>query len=488
VTGAQGPAPAVSAGEPAGRPLRVPAHVVRAVALSGLATVLVGVPVLLGGRLYSEEQAVLLLAVHFVALTIPTAHLLGAYEKHRDFFHPSFIAAFTFIVFQLVLNPVIYGDALVLTYRKLDGTSSTLRTETVIHSYAVVTAAWIAYAAGCRLLPGWRAGAQAAWARPSTRLFLVVGIAFVLVGVLGNLGVIGSVGSYLVKMTRPWERWAEWEEAGQEGGTKWAIMMRFLPVGLLVLAYGLYLRRQGRPALLYALVIAASLANVVLSSATGGRGTMLLTAFYGIVLVNHSARRLSFHTLVLTFLGLTAVAFVMGQLRAAAYYQTTATFSGVDAFLRFLSMYLSNYLGTLTLVFFVEQEGITHGSTAWAGLTGLLGGPTPLTTQAEVWYRLTGFRSSINPRYGPPGELYFNYGWLGLIVGMLLIGLTVQLLARRYDAAREDRSVAGGLLAVFAAFTANFVMIGNLSYLPPYFTYYSLPFYLVFWLFRRRLC
>jgi oligosaccharide repeat unit polymerase len=465
--------------------IRISRSTLIGVSLSAVATLLIGLPCLQGNPLYSDEQTLTILSVHFVVLCFPMTYATRVFQKTRDFFHPSLIAAATFLIFQVLVNPVIYGEPRVLASRNLDIGSDTLRTATILHSYFVLFIAWCAYVVGGRCPPQANRGRRLI-DRTSTRLFFALAAAFVILGIIGNIGIIGGVGTYLSKMARPWERWSEYEEGSTEGGTKWTILMRFLPVGLVVLAYGIYLYYKLRPRAVFGLLFGAAAANLFLSCASGGRGTMLSTALYGIVLVNHTIRKLSAKVLASIVAVIVVFSFILGQLRGAAYFQTDVVYVDNSVLVQFGSLYLSNYLGTLTLVAQVEREGTIHGATAFSGMTGLLGGPNPLTTEMEVWYRVTGRRITENPRYGAPGELYFNFGLPGVIIGMFLVGVLVAKLAQAYERAAHDISLGGGMLAVYAAFTANFIMIANLSYMPPYFTFQSVPFYVLFWLYRRR--
>ncbi len=467
------------------RPVRIPMHFLRAIAFSAAATAIVGLPCMLGNELYSETDTLLILAAHFFVLIFPVSHILRVYSRRRDFFHPSFLAGLTFVIFHIVVNPLIYRDPYILASRNLDISSSSARTELILQSYLVLFVAWCGYSIGHALLSD-GASIRKSFERPRTQLFLILAVVFVILGVIGNIGIIGGVGNYVVKMLRPWERWSEYIDASQEGGTKWRILMQFLPVGLLVLIYGIYLKYNLRPRSFYMLLLTVSIANVFLSCASGGRGTMLLTTFYGIVLVNHSVQRLSKRVLAMVTIFLVIVSFIFGELRGAAYYATEVSEVTNEAIIQFASMYMTNYLGTLTLVAQVDSEGIVNGATAFSALKGLLGGRAPVNTEAEIWYRLTGSHEGPNPRYGAPGELYFNYGWTGVLLGMILMGLVIKYLALAYERSEKSFSVGGGLMAAFAAFTSNFLMIANLSYLPSYFTYLSAPFYILFWLYRRR--
>src|SRR5262249_36503466 len=135
------------------RSIRIPMYLVWAVLLSAAATIFIGVPCLMGNTtLYTESQALLILLTHFLVLLPPMAFVLGSFRRRRDFLHPSFLAGLSFMVFQILVNPVIYGNRTVLASRKLDISSSLLRTETILHTYLVLLVAWCSFLIGHSLL------------------------------------------------------------------------------------------------------------------------------------------------------------------------------------------------------------------------------------------------------------------------------------------------------------------------------------------------
>lgn len=71
---------------------------------------------------------------------------------------------------------------------------------------------------------------------------------------------------------------------------------------------------------------------------------------------------------------------------------------------------------------------------------------------------------------------------------MMGVGWLIRRLNALYDGARLQPSTAGVVMAIFAVMTAHFLMIANLSYIPPYFTYFMLPYVGIFLSLRRTDC
>ena len=179
---------------------------------------------------------------------------------------------------------------------------------------------------------------------------------------------------------------------------------------------------------------------------------------------------------------------VLGVARGSHHHGTEARIFDTKKLSRMATHYLSNYNGTLRSVCEVETNGIANGMTAFAGIQGLLGGATPRRTEDELRDRWTITTEGKNARYGPPADLYFNFGWAGLFLGSIFFGLVVCSFSALYQHALALPTASGGILAVFTSFNANFLILGNLSGIPPHFVYYSLPFYVVFFFMNRIKC
>lgn len=479
--------------------LRSPA--ISAVVLSICATLVVmWIPDWASSDYFTTERVVLLGTLQFLCLVLPFWSCLVAYRRYRDLFCPILIAGVTFIVFHLLLNPtVIYG---LREHPQIHNIGIGIYVGSahdfinpVVTTYLILLIAWISFVVGYKLLPERNPSYEDNFnGKRATLLFLVIGFSYVLFGVIANYSIMGGLHSYLAKMVHFYSRPDEWIEANLSGGMKWTIMMKFLPVGLIILALGLWLYLKTSKRMFVLFLIVASVANVFFNCSTGGRGRALTALFFSIILINKYVRQFTMKRLLISFFVLAALAFVLGVMRATTYYGTVDAFSFAELIqegtklAEFIVKYLTNTVGTIVLVNEVDISGIFFHKTAFAGLTGLLGGPTPLTTQEEIWWRTMGEFKVGNARFGPPGELYFNYGLLGVIVGFVLIGLLISIFTRAYVNNRSNVSVYGGLVAVYTAFTAHFVILANLSYLPPYFTFFSVPFYAAYFAFRYRKC
>lgn len=462
----------------------------RSATAAGLASIITGLPWLFsggaGGDLIGATGVVL---VHALLLWWVAAHTTKQGLLHGNALRPSAVAGVTFGVFHIVLNFYVLSDPFILGLRGLDWSSGSGLLSDVYVSYLVVSVAWAGYILGF----------SATWSQPrrlGPRMrrrspgFAIVGVLYVTLGAVGNAVLLGGVGQYLRKIPHFYERWSEYEQASVFGATKYQILMRFLPVGLLVTTYGYWVWRRRRQSL-FPLLLGAGAANILLSNATGSRSSSLMVFFFGVIAYDVAVRQVQFrHVMIATGI-LVPVVTALGGLRAASYFGVNTDWAAIftgPLFTRFASQTFTNYLGTLTLVHHVQEHGVEFGRTAFAGITGLLGGPTPLTTQAAVWLDLTGNPDGPNARYGPPGELYYNFGLIGVFAGMAGLGWLVRHLNAWYDTARREPSTAGVVAAIFAVMTAHFIMIANLSYIPPYFTYFMLPYAGVFLLLRKVDC
>lgn len=457
-------------------------HWVLSFLLSASLTAIVGFQI---REVFGLDAVLAVCSLHFVALFLPLGHTLGRLIRLRDPLDPTFVAGATFVVFHVLFNPLVLVTPALLAHRGLDTLDAAGLVTVTSTAYVVLIVSWLAYLGGLHFtfMRPFRSVRRSG----STPMFLFVGAAFVILGVIGNIGFLGGgLGLYLQKMPKFYERWSVYEDNSVYGGTKWEILMRFLPVGAVMMAYGGYLTfdpARRRRLLLIGLLSTAAFANVFLSCATGGRGILLWSAIFAVIVYNHVKGPISLRSVAVLLGAMLVLAFILGQLRAASYYGTNPVFDAISQVSQFAGLYLTNFVGTLALVREVLASGTVGGHTAFGGLTGLFGGTTPLTTQAEIWYRLTGSYAGSNPRYGLPGELFFNFGWLGVIIGMALLGATIKGLTR-WKEARTDASLASTFVAVFVVFSAQFLMIANMDYIPPYFTYFSAPFYSMFLLFR----
>ena len=445
---------------------------------------------------FTWSRILTIFVFQILVITHPLLWSLRLYRTYRDFMHPAVFGSLTFLIFHIFFNPIAITDVNVLQMRGFILSEWSGFIDSIMLSYILIAVSWFSYCLGLswghyrvqvRPTPEMRSP-------PLTCAFLFVGLGYIAVGIIGNAAVLGGLSEYILKMLHFYERSQMREIANLFGGTKFTIMQKFLPPGLVLLALGFWVYRKGSNVMLIVMLSLASFSNVLLSCATGGRGSFLKVFFYSIPLFNAYIKRLTLKTFILFSGGLIAVSFILGGLRSASEYGdlNSNLISGLvwnmDKFVGFIARYLTNFVGTMTLVDQVRVNGVSWGQTAFSGLTGLLGGTTPLTTQGEVWWRIAGKFSAVNPRYGPPGELFFNFGWLGVIIGMALIGYCVGRLGKVYTHSISERSVRGGMMIIFASFTANFLIIGNLQYLPPYFIFFLTPFYFVFFYFRHRRC
>ncbi|MBN2569756.1 MAG: oligosaccharide repeat unit polymerase [Deltaproteobacteria bacterium] len=449
---------------------------------------------------FTTDRVLTIGVLQFACLLLPVRSCMSAYRRHKDFFNPYLIAAMTFAVFHVLMNPiVIYGLREIPEVTQIGigrdlGPAFSLY-NVAVRSYLVLIVSWISFIAGYRLLS--RDDRHLCFKEvngDTTDIFLMLGICFVLIGWIANYGIMEGLSAYLGKMLHFYSRSTQWIDANIHGGMKWSIMLKFLPVGLVILVLGTWVRNNISNKRFVVYLMLASLANVILNCATGGRGRSLTVFFFSVILINKYVSKFTLKRLVLYFLLVVSFSFLLGILRGMAFYDTFdrgefLEILGESARIGdFIVKYLTNTMGTLVLADETMASGIIYGKTAFAGLTGLLGGATPLTTQQEVFQRLSTELTIGNPRYGPPGELYFNFGMWGVVIGFVLMGLLVSVFSRAYVRAGSARNVYGAMITIYTAFTAHFLVIANLNYIPPYFTFFSVPFYTAFIVFRHRRC
>lgn len=469
-----------------------------ALCLSFLAVILVAIPNLIGAHvMYSINASIGLGICYFLMLIIPLTFAFQHFFRERNLLHPTFVASLTFAVFHVAFSPLTYCNVLEMAHVRLDEQNPAYE---IFLTYLVLLTAWFGLLCGQFIVKlfGQTKNRKHRANFPITSWYLVLGLAFIAIGVLGNIGIIGGVANYLAKMRYFYASSDAAREIMYSGATKYRIAQGFLPVGIVLIIYGRVIRHPTSRLKLFGMFFFGTVTNLMLACSTGGRGKMLLVAFYAIVLWNHS---LATQILPSTLMNritprqlrrvvgiLITVAYILGIARGSHHYGTEARIFDSRKISRMVTHYLSNYNGTLRSVCEVETSGIVNGMTAFAGVQGLLGGATPRRTEDELRDRWTITTEGLNARYGPPADLYFNFGWTGLFLGSMFFGIILGCLSKLHEHALALPTASAGLLAVFTSFNANFLMLGNLSSFPAHFVYYSLPFYLVFFLMNRVRC
>jgi hypothetical protein len=449
-------------------------------------------------EVYSSRDLPLILCAYLLALWLPTTSAITFLRNDPDILAPRFVTAAAFAAYHVLFSTSVIGSVGLLQSRQLLNGSGQELSAWIAVSYGVVAVSWLALRAGLVLsTPSQRIPVSGAALKPagSGSTCVVLGGLLVALAVLGNAMALGGFPAYILKMAHFYERWENYVVLEAAGGmTKWNIAMKAGPVGLLLLACGFALDTQGRVGELQArrrlarLLIVVSFANVFVGCATGQRSALLIMGLYSVITWHTMVKPLSMKRLSAVFAGVVVVSIVLGAFNSASYYGTDAvehlSSDAMGQVSYFSSLYLTNFSGTLTLVAEKDKAPPTSVAPAFGGLFGLFGGASPPTTETEIWYRLQGRFVANNPRYGPPGELYFYFGWVGVVIGMFLLGIGCGVLDGLYRWARRQFTPARTLMAVFTVFTVHFLVIANFSYIPSYLTYYSLPFYVCFFVFR----
>jgi hypothetical protein len=284
-------------------------------------------------------------------------------------------------------------------------------------------------------------------------------------------------------MTLFYERSEQWETFSAEGGFLVSQLIRWLPMGVLVVAWGCTqiwrLRTIGSTIAL----LVASGCNLLLSSATGGRGIGLTTLFFSIILFNAAIRRFQLLTLVLVVSAIVSLAFIQGIARGIVRTEGAFAVESLEGRLTesrlrtFWLSYMTNDLRLLQVVDAVDVHGVAGGRTLLDPVFSLVEGRPARTTGIDLEERVPDIPRTAASRFGVLADAYYNLGFAGVAATMCVVGIAVGVLARLYTCADPQHSVQGAVIVCWAAFTANFVVAANVHALPKYFLLASLPVY-----------
>jgi hypothetical protein len=408
---------------------------------------------------------------------------IGSALRESDFFHPSVVARTTFVVLYLASLPLLAFNPAALAEVGVNADDPQANLWRALLVEAVVLTGLCAMLGGEKLVRPARSRRPIPEGAPVTGRFLWAGFAVIGVGMWANANICGGWGAYFAKMARFFERSENWEAFSAEGGFLVSQLIRWLPMGVIVVAWGCAQVWRLGPIGATVLLLVASGCNLLLSSATGGRGIGLTTLFYSIILFNAAIRRFKLRTLILVAAVLISLAFTQGIARGIVRTEgvvTVESFEGrlTESRLRtFWLSYLTNDLRLLQVIEAVDLHGYAGGRTLLDPVLSLIEGRPARTTGIDLDERVPNVRRTAASRFGVLADAYYNLGFAGVAAVMCVIGMTVGALSRLYTRADPQNSVQGAVTVCWAAFTANFVVAGNVHALPKYFLLASLPVY-----------
>jgi hypothetical protein len=459
-----------------------------AAAIIGIASVL--------ARAWNDPEAgrvLVLMPLHVVSMAI-CGLAVGSALRRCDYLRPSVVARLTFALLYVLSLPVVALDTEALATVGIQHVMNWPSIERAVAAQLTVATGFVCLLAGewlARLLPP-----ATIFREPHARswLFAIVAMPMVFLGMTSNATICGGWPEYLAKMGSFYVRSTEWEQFSDEGGFIVSQMIRWLPISLLVLAWGV-VQMGGLGTVASTVCLAAgSLANLFLSSATGGRGIGLTTLFYSIVVFNSGVRRLRLRDLLVVVALLASGAFFQGVARGIARTEGTLAVEQFEDRINetklrtFWLSYLTNDLRLLQVMAAVEARGTAGGATLVDPLWSLAEGRPAITTGTDLQRHEPEDYRSTAARFGILSDGYYNFGITGAMAAMVVAGLIVGLLDRAYLSARARDSVSGAIIVAWSAFSANFVVAANFHSLPKYFLLASAPIYLYAVILRGRRC
>jgi hypothetical protein len=408
---------------------------------------------------------------------------IGSALRASDYFHPSVVARATFVVLYMASLPLLALDPDALQQVGVNADDPDASAQRAMVAQIVALIGLCAMLGGEYLVYSGRFGRRVLGGAPITARFLWTGVAVIGVGMWANANICGGWGAYLAKMARFYERSEQWEAFSAEGGFLVSQLIRWLPMAIIVVAWGLaQVWRLGRIGSTVALLVASG-CNVLLSSATGGRGIGLTTLFFSVILFNAAIRRLHLRTLVLVVSVIVSLAFIQGIARGIVRTDGSFAVESVGGRLTesrlrtFWLSYMTNDLRLLQVIDAVDVHGVAGGRTLLDPVLSLVEGRPARTTGIDLQERVPDVHRTAVARFGVLADAYYNLGFAGVAAIMCMVGMAVGVLARFYTRADPRHSVQGAVIVCWATFTANFVVAANVHALPKYFLLASLPVY-----------
>jgi len=423
-------------------------------------------------------EATSLIVFHIVLMGLVANDIASWMKEKADFFNPKVLSAIFYWIKFILFNLFCISNDTILKVWYLPQLGS-YGFFTIIGTYLVVGLGWLAFRVG--LTHGTVGVSKSGGNFPSHAPLhnglgvvpLLLIIFFIVIGIWGNIGYAGGWEIYLKQMEQPFTRTEEIISAREWGSTIYIVAKSFLPVGLTIFAYSLLMHFgfSVRRFIIFFLLAAAG--NYFLNCATGGRTAVLQVVFFAVVIAN-KIRRLSTASLVISGSAIVFAIVLMGHIDAVTRYGGELSLVGIaDGFEFFIGKYISAFPGVLRLYTDVELSG-SYVNTIWPSLIHIWGGATPLII--EQYMRLYhGYPSNVI--IGPAPELYLNYGWLAVVIGMLIIGKLTSIISVIYERHRDKTSLYS-LIVILLCFQVAPMNTFNLSSLFKMFLLLNLCFYI----------
>ena len=434
-----------------------------------------------------------LLPLHLVSLRIAFHSIRTSLQIDFDYLAPRTVALITFLLLWILSMPFVAFNPSALENVSIISEHNSDDIRRAILAQVAVLIGMLAMLAGIHafdhtlILPRRQPTI-------SSLNFLLVGIICMLAGIAGNVEICGGILEYAAKISRFYERSERYELFVEEGGFLVTQLIRSLPMAILVLAWGTALWYRASTTWSVVLLLSGSIANILLSSATGGRGIGLTTAFYSLIVLNAKIRRIRIPGALILIATVIFLALGLGIARGASRIESELSLSIIsdritqEKLQAFSLGYLTNDLRLLQVVDAVTERGFAWGLTIIDPLKSLIQARPPITTGIVLSEFDTVVRQSSASRFGTLADAYFNFGYFGVVIAMFCIGSIVGILNRIYRCGRYEDSVSGMIAVCWSSFTANYIVGANFHGLPKYFFLASVPIIAMWLVLRGRRC
>lgn len=435
---------------------------------------------------FSVTQRTLTLVVNFPILIWLLLEIRANKIRGLIGLDPMNIALYSFLIFHVLFNNIVFKNEYLLYQRNIDIDRSDLLISYILNYNLILFIAFAFYRVGNSFRVsgiGKLIGLILLPKKLDRSMLRLVGLSLILLGIVGNILLIGSISGYISKLFSFYTiSDVYFENVETVGGglvPKKILESCFIPGVLLVFwSYGNRVSKR-----FYLRIIVLVLFTLVFNGTSGQRSQILNPIIYLGISYILFLRKLSvfkiFFSGIIFFIAVLGIGLIRDQ---AGMFETVDISLLFDNFgtvsSLFTSQYLTNFSGSLTLLDIIGQEGFLEVNTLLSGFTGLLGGPTPTTTQAYVWEHLTGDPFGSNPRFGLFIELYANLGYSGLIF-MIIPGVAIKAFSKGFRRLIKSKAITVKILIPFIILMSLLVVNGNASYFGPQIFYLSWPFYLL---------
>lgn len=432
-------------------------------------------------------QKITLLIETLPILTWIYLSLRANQKRCLNFFDPLNAALYAFLIFHIIFNNTIFYHEYLLFQRKIDTISTGLLYQFYNQYNFILLFAFAFYKLGATVKLNFAA-------RFFDNMFFnlkitgstiqTTALLFIFTGIFGNILLIDGFGNYLEKMVQFYAISDTYvgtvEVLGGGLIIKKILQSFFIPGVLLIFWLRLSNNKISNTINFIVLVFFVFLLN----GTTGQRSALLNPIIFIFVSYLAYGGKVSVLRLVLVAVSIFTLAIALGFARDQDGANTAIDFgilmnNFATIAANFAAQYLTNFSGAITLMDVVHNTGYFQQDTIFSGFKGLLGGATPITTEAYVWDYLTGSLYGSNPRYGLFIELYANYGYLGIPL-IFFSGVIVKLLSILFNDSIRFSSAPSKIVIAYIFQMAVLVVNGNASYFGQQIFYLSFPYYLAF--------